>query len=115
MPQYSLCSLDPPWRGGEREVTLDCLAAGVVGTSGVFYSVWLYNLFQGGRVSHLSHLALTVVANGTRIFRLLALSGSLMAWRATHQAVGLVAREVMQRFGEQLREAPPPRPNGGDG
>ena len=76
-------------------MTLDCLAAGVVGTSGVFYSVWLYNLFQSGRVSHLSHLALTVVANGTRIFRLLALSGSLMAWRATHQAVGLVAREVM--------------------
>ena len=54
--------------------TLDFLAAGLIGTSAVFYSLWLYSLYCSGNFTHMFHLGLTVVANGTRIFRLLALS-----------------------------------------
>ena len=114
--QYSLCSLDPYWRTTTWESTLDCFLAGLVGTSGVFYSLWLYSLYESGQLAHLSHLGLTVAANGTRIFRLLALSGSLMAWRAVHAQVRQATAVLMQRFGEQLREASAhaaPQPQGG--
>ena len=103
--QYLFCSLDPYWRSTTWESTLDCFLAGLVGTSGVFYSLWLYSLYDSGNFGHLSHLGLTVAANGTRIFRLLALSGSMMAWRAVHVQVRQATAVLMQRFGEQLREA----------
>lgn len=97
----------PYWQSSTWETSLDCLAAGLIGTSAVFYSLWLYSLCEAGNITHLSHLGLTVAANGTRIFRLLALSGSMMAWRAVHAQVRVSARVIMQRFGERLREAPP--------
>jgi hypothetical protein len=111
--QYSLCSLDPQWSYTTWASTLDCLLAGLVGSSGVFYWMWVYSLYESGNVAHLSHLALTVAANGTRIFRLLALSGTMMAWRAVHVQVRQATAVLMQRFGEQLREAStPPTPAG---
>ena len=108
--QYLLCSFVPYWHSSDWEPTLDFLAAGLIGTSAVFYSLWVYSLYRSGNFPHLSHLGLTVAAHGTRIFRLLAISGSLMAWRAVHTQVRLSARVLMQRFGERLREAPPPDP-----
>ena len=105
--QYLLCSFVPYWQSSDWEPTLDFLAAGLIGTSAVFYSLWVYSLYRSGNFPHMFHLGLTVAANGTRIFRLLALSGSLMAWRAVHAQVRVSARMVMQRFGERLREAPP--------
>ena len=44
------------------------------------------------------------MANGTIMFRVLALSGSLMAWRSMYQAVKGVTAQLMQRFGETIRE-----------
>ena len=110
LAQYLLCSLVPYWESSEWATSLDFLAAGLIGTSAVFYSLWVYSLYHSGNFTHMFLLGLTVVANGTRIFRLLALSGSLMAWRAVHAQVRLSARVLMQRFGERLREAPPPDP-----
>ena len=39
------------------------------------------------------------------IFRLLLISGALMAWRTMYVRVKLSAQQLMQKFGEQIREA----------
>jgi hypothetical protein len=72
--------------------------------SGVAYGGWLYSLYAAGNFERLGHLGFSVMANGTIMFRVLALSGSLMAWRSMYQAVKGVTAQLMQRFGETIRE-----------
>jgi hypothetical protein len=46
-----------------------------------------YQLCVEEQYNRLSHLGLTVFANGTRFLRLLALSGAAMAWHSLHAQV----------------------------